>query len=102
MTLKYGFQGQLRSNVKVDLNSQNLFSYLLPIQTMALYVTVFEIFNIFICIGKPIPIPNFWGFGVKHPKIVMVKTSNPQKALPYANLRLLSHFALIYSPPHLV
>jgi len=92
MTLKYRFQGQLRSNVNTDLNSQYVVSYLLPIQTMALSVIVFEIFNIFVCMGNPIPSPNFGGFGVKDPQIVTVEISRPQKGVPYADPRLLSHF----------
>jgi len=59
--LKYRFQGQLRSKVNTDWNSQHVVSYLLPIQTMALSVTVFEIFNIFVCMGNPIPSPNVGG-----------------------------------------
>jgi len=99
MTLNYGFQGQLRSKVKTDLNSQHIVSHLLPIQTMALSSTVFEIFIIFICMGNPILTPNFGFLGVKHPHIVTVKHFNPQKAIPYANPRLLSHFALIWHFP---
>jgi len=34
MTLNYKFQGQLRSNVKTDLNSQHMISYLLPSLTV--------------------------------------------------------------------
>jgi len=67
MTLKYRFQGQLRSHVNTDLNSQHVVSYLLPIQTMALYVTVFEIFNICVCMWNPIPSPNFGEFWGKRP-----------------------------------
>ena len=76
----------------MDLNLQHMGSYLLPMQTVALSVTVFEIFNIFICMENPIPTPNLGVLGVKHPKIVTVKIFNPQKALPYANSHLLSHF----------
>jgi len=68
MTLNYESHGQLRSNVKTDLNSQYVVSDLLPIQTMALYVIVFEIFNIFVCMGNPIPTPNFGGFWGKTPQ----------------------------------
>jgi len=59
-----------------------------PIQTMTLSATVFEIFNIFICMENPIPTPNLWGFEVKHPKIITVKHLNPQKALPYTDLHI--------------
>ncbi len=39
-TLKHGFQGQHRSNVKTDLNSQLMVSYLLPIHYGLLSLTV--------------------------------------------------------------
>jgi len=81
-----------------DLNSCRMVSYLLPTKTMAQSVTVFEIPKVFICMGNPIPTPNVFflgGGGVKHPKIIAVKHFYHQKALPYANPRLLSHFAPI-------
>jgi len=65
------------SDVKADVNSQQMVSYLRTIQTMALSVTVIEIFNIFICMGNTILTPNFWGFGVEHPQIVTGKTFSP-------------------------
>jgi len=75
--LKYRFQGQLKSNVNTDLNSQHVVSFLLPIQTMALSSTVFEIFNIFICIGNPIPTPKY-GDNSTIPQNRNGKNCNPQ------------------------
>jgi len=92
MTLNFGFQGQLRSKVKTDLNSQHMVSYLLPRQSMALSVTVFEIFNIFVCMGNPIPTPNLESFEIKDPQIVMVENSKPQKGILYTDPRLSSHY----------
>jgi len=40
---------------------------------MALSVTVFERFNIFVCMGNPIPTPNLGGLGVKDPQILTVE-----------------------------
>jgi len=40
MTSNYKFQGQLRSKVKTDLNSQHMGSYLLPIQYGHLTLTI--------------------------------------------------------------
>jgi len=90
MTLNYRFQGQHRSNVKTDLNSCIWFPICSPYKLWRYLL----LFSIFICIENPIPTPNFGGFGVtvKHPKIVTAKTFNPQKALPYTNPHLLSHF----------
>jgi len=62
MTLNHGFQCQYMWNVKTDLSSQHMVSYLLPIQTMVPSVTVFEILSVFICMGNPIPIPSLSGF----------------------------------------
>jgi len=92
MTLDCGFQGQPRSNIMTDLNSQHVVSCLLLMQTVAQSVTVFEIFNIFVCMGDPIPTPNFGCFGIKDPQIATVEISNPQKGVCYADPRLLSHF----------
>ena len=57
-----------------------------------LSVTVFEIFNFFICIENPIPTRNFGGFGGKTPQNRDARKFLPQKALPYVNSHLLSHF----------
>jgi len=59
---------------------------------MALSVTVFEIFNIFVCMGNPIPTPNFGCLGVEDPQIVTVEIYKPQKGIPYADSRLSSHY----------
>jgi len=79
MTLNCELQGQPRSNIMTDLNSQHMVSYLLSIQTMALSVIVFEIFSIFVCMGNPIPTPILHVFGVKDHQIVTVDISRPQK-----------------------
>jgi len=49
MTLKCGFQGHLRSNVRTDLNSQHMVSCLLPIQCGHLSVTVWPQHAIYQC-----------------------------------------------------
>ena len=97
MTLKYEVQGHPRSNVKMDLNSQHMSSCLLPVKTMALSVTVFEIFNIFICMENPILTPNFGGFWSERPQNVEVENFDPTKHHLSANPRVLSYFALIWS-----
>jgi len=81
MTLNCRFQGQHRSNVMTDFNSQHTVSYLCPIQTMAPSVTVFKIFNIFVCRGNPIPTPVLWFWG-KRPQIKTVDISKPPKDVP--------------------
>jgi len=78
-------------------------SSLLPIQTMALSDTVFEIQCIqhFHLHGKPYSNPQFWGFwGQVPPKSCNAKFW-PQKINLYANPRILSHFHLL-RPPRLV
>jgi len=52
MTLNYKFQGQLRSKVKTDLNSQHMVSYLLPIQYGHLTLTVWPQHAIYRCFQK--------------------------------------------------
>ena len=44
-----------------------------------LSVTVFEIFNIFICMENPIPTPNFEGFGGKTPQNRNDQNFSPSK-----------------------
>jgi len=65
------------------------------------FLTVFEIFNIFICMENPIPTPHFWGFGGERPPKCCAKKSDPEKIHVYANPRVLSHFAPIDRPPRL-
>jgi len=52
MTLKHGLQGQPRSNVKTNLNSQHMVSYLLPIQYGHLSLTVWPQHAIYPCVRK--------------------------------------------------
>jgi len=59
--LEYKFQGQLMSNVKTDLNSHHLVSYLLPLQYGHLSLTVWSQHAINYLHGNPIPTPNFGG-----------------------------------------
>jgi len=88
------FQGQLRSKVKTDLNSQHMVSYLLPIQTMALSVTVFEIFSILVCMRNPIPTPNFGVLVQNTQNPNVFDKYNPHTALANANPSLWSHVGI--------
>ena len=58
-------------------------------------LSVFELFNILICMENPIPTPNLGGFGVKCPQNVGVENFDPRKHNLRANPRVFSYFALI-------